>query len=184
MRGAGAEFVLGIDPIMTYVMQFLVMQHYLADPGHHLIPLCVEDLPGGMNCFDSVFSMGVLYHRRAPLDHLLELKNCLRPGGELVLETLVVEGDADTLLRPEERYAKMRNVWFIPSVKALSMWLLHCGFQGVACVDINRTSIAEQRRTEWMREESLADFLDPRDQSKTIEGYPAPLRAIFTATKP
>jgi tRNA (mo5U34)-methyltransferase len=35
-----------------------------------------------------------------------------------------------------------------------------------------------------MRFESLADFLDPDDRSKTMEGHPAPLRAIFTATKP
>jgi tRNA (mo5U34)-methyltransferase len=35
-----------------------------------------------------------------------------------------------------------------------------------------------------MRFESLADFIDPNNGSKTIEGHPAPLRAIFTAIKP
>lgn len=183
MRGEGAEFVLGIDPVMLYVLQFQTMQCYLKDPNHHLLPLRMEDLPADMACFDSVFSMGVLYHRRAPFDHLLELKSCLRPGGELILETLVVEGDVNTVFTPEGRYAKMRNVWFIPSVEALTLWLNRCGFKDVSCVDINRTSIEEQRRTEWMIEESLADFLDPLDDKTTIEGYPAPLRAIFTATK-
>jgi tRNA (mo5U34)-methyltransferase len=31
---------------------------------------------------------------------------------------------------------------------------------------------------------SLKDFLDPNDTSKTIEGYPAPKRGLFIATKP
>jgi len=184
MRGAGAEFVLGIDPIMTYVMQFLVIQGYMNDQDHHLLPLRMEDLPARMHCFDSVFSMGVLYHRRSPIDHLLELKGCLRSGGQLVLETLIVEGDANTMLVPRDRYAKMRNVWFIPSVDALSLWLERCGFKDIVCADINRTCLDEQRSTAWMTEESLVDFLDPQDQSRTVEGYPAPVRAILTATRP
>jgi len=93
MRGVGAEFVLGIEPFLVSVMQFQVMQRYLRDPQHHVIPIGIEDVPPNLACFDSVFSMGVLYHRRSPLDHLLELKGCLRPGGQLILETLIVEGD-------------------------------------------------------------------------------------------
>jgi tRNA (mo5U34)-methyltransferase len=31
--------------------------------------------------------------------------------------------------------------------------------------------------------QSLADFLDPDDSSKSIEGYPAPRRAILIAEK-
>jgi tRNA (mo5U34)-methyltransferase len=184
MRGAGADFVLGIEPFLVSVMQFLVMQRYLCDPRHHVIPIGIEDLPPNLSCFDSVFSMGVLYHRRSPLDHLLELKGCLRPGGELILETLIVEGGRETIFMPQGRYAKMRNVWFLPSVAAMTLWLQRCGFTQIACVDATRTSCEEQRSTEWMRFESLADFLDPHDADKTIEGHPAPLRAIFTATKP
>lgn len=155
MRGAGADFVLGI-----------------------------EDVPANLACFDSVFSMGVLYHRRSPLDHLLELKGCLSPGGELILETLIVDGDRETVFMPPGRYAKMRNVWFLPSGAAMTLWLQRCGFTEIACVDVTRTTLEEQRSTEWMRFESLADFLDPDDGSKTIEGHPAPLRAIFTAIRP
>ncbi len=184
MRGEGAELVLGIDPVMIFVMQFLAIQRYLNDSQHHLLPLRMEDLPDGMACFDSVFSMGVLYHRKAPLKHLLELKSCLRTGGELILETLVVEGDEPTVLVPEGRYAKMPNVRSIPSIAALVTWLQDAGFADVRCVDMNRTSLDEQRATQWMIEESLADFLDPHDPFKTIEGHPAPLRAIITATKP
>ena len=183
MRGAGAEFVLGIDPYMTFVMQFQVLQRYLNDSNHHLLPLRMEDLPADMGCFDSVFSMGVLYHRRSPLDHLLELKGCLRTGGELVLETLVVEGGLGTVFMPQGRYAKMRNVWFIPSVDTLILWLQRAGLRDVLCIAVNRTTVEEQRRTEWTWDESLADFLDPQDRTKTIEGHPAPLRATLTATR-
>jgi len=184
MLGAGADFVLGIEPFLVSVMQFQVMQRYLCDPRHHVIPIGIEDVPPDLACFDSVFSMGVLYHRRSPLDHLQELKGCLRPGGELILETLIVEGGEETVFMPPGRYAKMRNVWFLPSIKALTLWLTRCGFRDIACVDATRTSCQEQRATEWMHFESLADFLDPDDNEKTAEGHPAPLRAIFTATKP
>lgn len=184
MRGVGAGFVLGIEPFLVSVMQFQVMQRYLQDPQHHVIPIGVEDLPANLACFDSVFSMGVLYHRRSPLDHLLELKGCLRPGGQLILETLIVEGGQETVFMPPGRYAKMRNVWFLPSVKAMILWLQRCGFREIACVNTNRTSREEQRPTEWMRFESLVDYIDPDDPTKTIEGYPTPLRAIFTATRP
>lgn len=184
MRGAGAEFVLGIEPFLLSVLQFQVMQRYLCDPHHHVIPIGIEDVPANLACFDSVFSMGVLYHRRSPLDHLLELKGCLRSGGELILETLIVEGNQATIFMPAGRYAKMRNVWFLPSIAAMTLWLQRCGFTEIACVDTNQTSREEQRATEWMHFESLADFLDPDDAEKTIEGYPAPLRAIFTAIKP
>jgi tRNA (mo5U34)-methyltransferase len=184
MRGAGADFVLGIEPFLLSVLQFQVMQRYLCDPQHHVIPIGIEEVPANLVCFDSVFSMGVLYHRRSPLDHLLELKGCLRAGGELILETLIVDGDHETIFMPAGRYAKMRNVWFLPSIAAMTLWLQRCGFTEVACVDTNRTSLQEQRSTEWMHFESLADFLDPQEPEKTIEGHPAPLRAIFTATKP
>ena len=128
--------------------------------------------------------MGVLYHRRSPLDHLYELRACLRAGGELVLETLVIEGGEGQVLMPEQRYAKMRNTWFIPSVETMCLWLRRCGFKQVRCVDTVVTTLAEQRQTDWMHFESLADFLDPDDRSKTIEGYPAPVRAIFIANAP
>ena len=75
----------------------------------------------------------------------------------------------------------MRNVWFLPSARALSVWLERLGFKDIAIVDHNTTSLDEQRRTQWMTGESLADFLDPNDTNMTIEGYQAPIRAVITA---
>jgi tRNA (mo5U34)-methyltransferase len=75
----------------------------------------------------------------------------------------------------------MGNVWFLPSTDTLLGWLRKLGFRDVQLVDVTVTSTAEQRSTDWMRFHSLADFLDPADSSKTIEGYPAPRRATITA---
>lgn len=181
MRGAGAGFVVGIDPSQLFYAQFEAIKHFNPDPKVHLIPIGIDDMPA-LKAFDTVFSMGVLYHRKSPIDFLQQLKNQLRPGGQLVLETLVVEGGATTVLVPGDRYAKMRNVWFIPSCDALLGWLHRVGFVDARVVDLNLTSLDEQRKTSWMENESLVDFLDPTDHSKTIEGYPAPLRAVIIAT--
>lgn len=183
MRAAGAELVVGIDPSPLFVMQYAVMQKYIADHRVSVLPLGIDDVPAKLEAFDSVFSMGVLYHRRSPIDHILQLKDCLKEGGELVLETLVVEGDTTTALLPEDRYARMGNVWFIPSVAMLEQWLRRCKFKNIRTVDVTRTSTDEQRSTEWMTFQSLRDFLDPQDASKSIEGYPAPTRAILIANK-
>jgi tRNA (mo5U34)-methyltransferase len=184
MLGAGAESVIGIDPNWLFFCQFQAMQRYLPElPAWHL-PLALEELPEKLEGFDTVFSMGVLYHRRSPIDHLLALKDCLVKGGELVLETLVVAGDAQQVLVPEDRYAQMRNVWFLPSVPALELWLRRAGFVEVRCVDVSVTSLEEQRSTDWMRYQSLGDFLDPNDPSRTAEGLPAPTRAVLVARKP
>ena len=184
MLGEGARYVLGIDPTQAYVMQFEVMQKYIQADNVQVLPLTLEDMPANTQAFDTVFSMGVLYHRRSPLDHILELKDCLRPGGELVLETLVIEGDEHAVLLPPNRYAQMRNVWFLPSCEALSLWLQRCGFRNIRCVDVTKTTLDEQRTTPWMRFQSLADFLDSDNPDLTQEGLPAPMRATMLATKP
>lgn len=184
MIGAGARLAVGIDPTQLFLCQFEAVRKLLGgDQRAHLLPLGIEQMPP-LNAFDTIFSMGVLYHRRSPLEHLLQLKDQLVSEGELVLETLVVDGDENTVLVPGDRYAQMRNVYFIPSAPALKQWLEKCGFVDVKIVDMNITSTEEQRRTEWMTTESLADFLDPADASKTVEGYPAPLRAVLIAKKP
>lgn len=184
MRGAGAAFVLGIDPALLNFAQFAAVKCYARQEPVYFAPVKLEDMPMGGATFDTVFSMGVLYHRRDPFAHLTELMAALRPGGELILETLVVEGDKNTVLRPADRYAKMRNVFSLPSTAALADWLLHAGFRDVRLVNVNITSTQEQRQTDWMCFLSLADFLDPDNPGRTVEGHPAPMRATFIATKP
>ena len=184
MAAAGASAVVGIDPTILFLVQYLAVRRFAPELPVWFLPLRMEELPAEGGQFDTVFSMGVLYHRRSPLDHLLELKGALCAGGELVLETLVVEGDERTVLMPEDRYAVMRNVFFLPSVAMLTRWLERCGFVDVRCVDESNTTVQEQRSTDWMRFQSLPDFLDPDDHRLTREGYPAPRRAVLVARKP
>jgi tRNA (mo5U34)-methyltransferase len=184
MLGEGAESVAGIDPYLLSVYQLQAVTRYMDEIPVWVLPLKMEQFPEDTRFFDTTFSLGVLYHRRSPFDHLYELKNSLRPGGELVLETLVIDGKADEVLVPEGRYAKMRNVWFIPSVLTLESWLKRAGFRNIRHIDTTVTTIEEQRKTKWMEYESLSDFLHPEDITKTIEDYPAPRRAIFIAEAP
>jgi tRNA (mo5U34)-methyltransferase len=185
MLGAGAGLVVGIDPTLLSVVQFHAMKHFMGPQWPvHVLPLGIEQVPAGLAAFDTVFSMGILYHRRSPLDHLMELRGLLKSGGELVLETLVIEGEEGRVLLPENRYAQMRNVWFIPTPATLLVWLKRCGFRNVRVLDASLTTPEEQRSTDWMRFQSLPDFLDPDDSQKTCEGYPAPRRGIFLAERP
>ena len=185
MLGAGAKRVIGIDTSPKFVFQFQAIKNFAGkELPVDVLPIGIEDMPKKLEAFDTVFSMGILYHRRSPMDHLRELRELLRPGGQLVLETLVVEGPEGTALVPEGRYAKMPNVWYLPSPDTLLSWMRKNGFKNPRMVDISTTSIEEQRSTDWMTFESLEDFLDPNDHSKTIEGHPAPTRAVFLAEAP
>jgi tRNA (mo5U34)-methyltransferase len=182
MLGAGAKMVVGIDPTLLSVMQFhAIKKLHGGNAPVFVLPFALEDLPADLKIFDTVFSMGVLYHRRSPIDHLLALKDCLKPGGELVLETLVIDGGLGEVLLPEARYARMRNVWFLPSCETLVAWLKRCGFVDMRVVDVSVTTTAEQRSTAWMPFESLQDCLDPSNPALTVEGLPAPKRAIIIA---
>lgn len=182
MRDAGARQILGIDPSLLYLKQFDAIQHFVDDPAVLLLPLTMEALPSSMRVFDTVFSMGVLYHRRNPMDHLNELRQAMTAGGNLVLETLVIPDSRDTSLAITERYANMRNIYELPSVKRLEAWVRAAGYDNVRTVSVAETSRGEQRSTPWMTSHSLAQALDPDDSSLTVEGYPRPLRAVVLAS--
>ena len=187
MLGEGAEYVLGIDPTLRFYMQYLATQKFIQSKKFDFIPIGIEHLPASMELFDTSFSMGVLYHRRDMQQHIVELRETLKTGGELVLETLIVDSDCPNLtndvLIPEDRYAAMCNVWNIPTIKRLKSELSLAGFSNIRCIEENITSLEEQRRTDWIAGYSLREFLDPEDITKTREGYPAPKRATMLATK-
>ena len=177
MLGAGAKLVVGIDPTMVFVMQWLAMQKLCPGLNNFVLPLGIEDLPDGIDRFDCVFSMGVLYHRRDPIKHLQRLMKLTRPGGRIVLETLVLDGAGKETLVPDGRYARMRNVHAVPSLAVLLGWLDQAGLNDYQVMDASKTTVNEQRTTEWMTFESLRESLDQDDMSLTVEGHPAPVRA-------
>lgn len=181
MRKAGAETVIGVDPTLLFTMQFLAINVFAGDPGVFILPCRLEETPPAAGAFDTTFSMGVLYHQRDPLAHLRKLGTTLRRGGQLVLETLFLPGDDLRAETPQGRYARMRNVWSLPTVPLLASWLEQAGFREIEVVDTSVTTTREQRSTPWMTFESLREALDPEDPSRTIEGWPAPRRVVVTA---
>jgi len=147
--------------------------------------LRLDQLPAGEASFDRVFSMGVLYHRRDHLTHLRRVRELLDPGGMAVIETLVLPRNrAHDLLIPSGRYARMRNVWAVPGIAVVEQWMIDAGLESPALIDCSRTTVREQRTTAWMRFESLDKALDPSNPDLTIEGHPAPRRAIWLARRP
>lgn len=182
LAALGARSVLNVDPTLLFYFQFLAVQRYLGVASAGMLPIPFEALAPA-DPFDTVLSMGVLYHRRAPSGHLEDLRAQLRRGGQLVLETLVIDADSTRVLVPADRYARMRNVWYLPSLPLLEAWLTRAGFRDIRIVDVTATTVDEQRSTDWMRFESLAAALDPADPDRTVEGHPRPLRAMLLATR-
>ena len=181
MAMEGAKKALGIDPFLLFNYQFQAIKSLIDSPLEAMVlPIRLEDMPK-KPIFDSVFSMGVLYHQRDHMNHLNNLKAMMAPDAELILETLVVDGEKGYFLIPNDRYARMRNVHCLPSIKTLKSWLIDANFQNIKVIDINKTSPKEQRRTPWIGKDaaSLQDFLDPNNSSYTIEGHPAPTRVII-----
>ena len=181
MAGLGARLALGVEPNWLANWQFAALTRFLPpDLPAWMVPGRLEDLPEGT--FDSVFSMGVLHHQREPREHLRRLRRHLNPGGELVLETLVCEdGPPSGVLPVDGRYASMRNVWVLLHPDRILRLLDEAGFRSPRCVDRATTTTAEQRATDWMPFHSLSKALDPKDSTRTVEGLPAPVRAIFIA---
>ena len=180
----GARKALGVEPFLLFNYQFAAIDTLTkSNSNSMLIPLRLEELPN-MPIFESVFSMGVLYHQRDHLEHLSKLKKMMAPNSELILETLIVDGQKNYALVPEGRYANMRNVHCLPSTETLKSWLSDVGFKSINLIDVSVTTPQEQRKTPWIGDNpaSLEDFLDPSNPSLTIEGYPAPKRAIFTCS--
>lgn len=181
MAAFDPSLVVGLEPQHTFYFQYLALQKYLNLPRVVNLPFTFDEFPVARNYFDTVFCMGVLYHRKSPLEMLKKIHDSLKKGGELILENLIVHSKDNICLFPDDRYAKMRNVFFIPSIPAMTSWLKRTGFNHIRCVDVSSTTPGEQRKTPWIQTESLDDFLDPTNSDKTVEGYPAPVRAIFIA---
>lgn len=183
MLGDGAKLVVGIDPSLLFMKQFEAITHFMKSIPVFLLPLKLDELPESSPIFDTVFSMGVLYHQRSPLNHLHQLYNTLNNKGELILETIIYPGLDTYNKNKADRYAQMRNVWCLPNIKELCSWLTKVGFKNIKKGRINITTVNEQRSTDWMTSYSLSNALDPDNSKLTIEGFPAPHRIIIRCKK-
>ena len=185
MAAQNPALLLGIDPYLHYKIQFEFLNHFAKLPNTYFELFGIEHLGNFKEMFDVIFSMGIIYHHRHPIEQLLQIKDALRPGGQVILETIGIPGEKDTALFPKDRYANMRNVWFVPTMNTFLNWAKRSKFVDVEIISDTLLTNEEQRLTSWCPppHQSLEDFLDPNDLSLTKEGYPAPRRFAISAKK-
>ena len=149
-----------------------------------MVPERLDDTTLKTATFDIVFSMGLLYHQRDPSQHIKDLKNTLKDGGQLVIETIVSPEVYGDFLEPSEgRYASMPNVHYVHTDKGCKKLFEELSLS-LQCESYNtRTTGQEQRKTEWMPFKSFESALNPSNLDLTIEGYPAPERKFYVLEK-
>jgi tRNA (mo5U34)-methyltransferase len=177
------QFVLGFEPYLQHYYTFNTLNTFSCQDNLAIELLGIEHLPLFTDCFDVLFCLGILYHRQSPIDSLRDIFTSLKPGGTVIIESQAIPGESPLALFPEKTYAKVPGTWFVPTASCLENWLTRCGFSKVHQFCMHPMSNREQRKTDWMTFESYDDFIDPTDPMQTVEGYPAPWRVFFTATK-
>ena len=182
MLSQNPKKLVGFDPSALYKTQFDFINHFIkSDIVYEM--LGVEHLPQYEHKFDTLFCLGVLYHRSDPIATLKALYQGLNPDGELILDTFMIDGDMPVALCPSKTYSKIPNVYFVPTIPALYNWLERAKFRDIELLEIKQTDAQEQRKTDWIYGESLEHFLDPNNPELTIEGFPAPKRVYIKAKR-
>ena len=182
MQEDSPSALVGFDPSALYKTQFDFINHFAKSDIRYEL-LGVEHLPYYEEKFDTIFCLGVLYHRSDPVAMLKQLYKGLGNEGEVYLDTFMIDGDEEMALCPKGSYSKIPNIYFVPTIPALRNWCLRAGFSEFEVLETSVTSADEQRKTEWIEGQSLEDFLDPEDPTKTVEGYSAPKRVYARLTK-
>ena len=177
----GARHVIGFDPTLKYWLQYQLLAAHAPPLPISFLPLGWQALADVHDVFDVIFLMGINYHEAHPLDLLHTCRSALKPGGLLVCESVTVQSDEDLEIFPAGKYAGIGGVYAIPTPRALQRQLLSAGFQTVTIQHTARMTVAEQRRSEFSPQKSLADFITADGTS--IEGYPPLHRAALFAYK-
>lgn len=177
------EFVLGFEPYVQHYYTFKALNIFAGQTQLQTELLGIEHLNLFPECFDVIFCLGILYHRPSPVEALRDLHRALKPGGVLIVESQAIPGTEPVALFPEQTYAKVPGTWFVPTASCLRNWMTRTGFNAVELFCDHAMSSQEQRCTAWMTFESYEDFIDKHNPAFTIEGYPAPRRVFFKATK-
>jgi tRNA (mo5U34)-methyltransferase len=175
--------VIGFEPVAKHYKTFQFLQGMHPTPTLSFEPLGVEHIHLYEKIFDCIFCLGILYHHTDPITILRQMHRALAKEGELIVDCQGIPGEAPIALMPAKRYAGARAIWFLPTLKCLKTWLQRTNFKDIEVIYSQPLSTQEQRTTEWAPIKSLADYLDPADPQRTIEGYPAPWRMYVKARK-
>lgn len=170
--------LIGFDPSINTFMQFKFINRFVRSSIDYEL-LGVEHLPYYEHKFDTLFCLGVLYHRSDPVKMLKELKGSLNKGGEVFLDTMYIDMRGEFALSPKKTYSKIPNIYFVPTIDALTGWCERAKFKDIEILATKDTDFSEQRKTDWILGQSLENFLDENDPNLTIEGYPAPKRVYL-----
>lgn len=173
--------VLGFEPFVQHYFAFKTLNSLADQKNLYIEPFGVENIGLFPACFDLIFLMGIIYHRISPVEMLKEVKQAIKPGGTLIVESQAIPGELPVALFPEKTYAKVPGTYFVPTSSCLINWLSRAGFSDIELFGEHPMGPEEQRRTEWMTFESFSDFIDSKNPHLTIEGYPAPWRIYVKA---
>lgn len=182
MQEDAPKLLVGFDPSPLFKTQFDFINHFIKSEIVYEL-LGVEHLEFYEEKFDTIFCLGVLYHRSDPVAMLKSLYRGLDKEGEVILDTFYIEGKEEICLSPASSYSKIPNIYFVPTISALKNWCHRAGFSSFEVLETSLTSSDEQRKTSWIEGESLENFLDKDDNTKTVEGYPAPARVYVKLIK-
>lgn len=177
------QLIIGLEPYEKYRAQSDLLAYFFDSSYLYVEPFGVEHIDVYYNFFDLILFMGVIYHLKNPCEVLFKVHAALRRGGKLILESQGIMGDDPIALIPESRYANAKGIWFVPTEKYLINLLKRCDFKRINCFYKHVLTTDEQRSTLWAPISSLSEGLDSNDLSKTIEGYPAPIRIYIEAYK-
>ena len=175
--------VIGFEPVAKHFWNFQLIQNLVQQDMLSFELLGVEHIHFYPNFFDTIFCLGIIYHNPDPINLLRRLRQALAPKGEIIIDCQGIPGDLPVALTPRKRYAQARGIWFLPTQTCLENWMARAGFREIRCFFAEPLSVEEQRRTPWANVNSLREFLDPEDPSRTLEGYPAPWRYYAIAQK-
>lgn len=176
MLAAGARNVVGFEPMARHALNFELMQTLYPTPQIAFELLGVEHIDLFPATFDSIFCLGILYHHTDPVGLLRKMAKALKYRGRLFIDCQGIPGEESLALTPSGRYAGAGGVWFLPTRSCLENWIRRAGYTRIQWLHAAPLAVSEQRRTDWAPVKSLAEFLDPENPQKTIEGYPAPER--------
>lgn len=183
MAAQNPKFVLGFEPSAQHYYCFEALRAMSGLDNLAIDLLGVEHIALFPKIFDVVFLLGVIYHRPSPIDVLRDIHSAMKPNGTLIVESQAIPGDEPYALFPEKTYAKVPGTYFVPTGRCLQNWMQRAGFTDVTIFCSHPMTSDEQRRTAWMEFESFDNYIDENDKTKTVEGYPAPLRVFLSGRK-
>ena len=175
--------VIGFEPVAKHFWNFQLIQSLVQQDDLAFELLGVEHVDLYSGFFDTIFCLGILYHHTDPVGLLRKMRHALRSRGEIILDCQGIPGDEPVALTPRGRYAHARGIWFLPTQSCLEHWITRAGFNKLRCIFAEPLTTKEQRRTPWADIDSLQEFLDPTDPTRTVEGYPAPWRYYIVAQR-